>query len=88
MAAAGCNNVSDLGNSIDSATDCDQVCSRYADCFDSNYDTAACRGRCEDNADTVSNYADTLDTCENCMDDKSCTEATFNCSAPCSNVVP
>lgn len=87
-ALAGCGAIDDAADSVDEATDCDQVCARYADCFDSSYDQGACRGRCEQKADTVAGYSDELDTCENCMDDKSCTEATFNCASECNQIVP
>jgi hypothetical protein len=84
----GCHVVSDTVNNIDEATDCDQVCARYADCFDSQYDEAACRSRCENRAAMVSGFADELDVCETCMDDKSCSEASFNCSDACDQIVP
>ncbi|MFO0619730.1 MAG: hypothetical protein U0414_44510 [Polyangiaceae bacterium] len=84
----GCHVISDTANNIDEATDCDQVCARYADCFDSQYDQSTCRARCENRAATVTGFADDLDACENCMDDKACSEASFNCSGTCDQIVP
>ena len=63
------------------------ICDRYRDCFDADYDTAACRNRCEDNADADESFADHADDCENCLDDRSCT-GSFACVAECSGIVP
>ncbi len=73
---------------VDEAIDCNQICNRYKDCFDANYDVSACASRCESNADNVANYADKVDACENCIDDRSCASATFGCAAECSTIVP
>ncbi len=74
-------------DAVDEAFDCAQICERYSDCFDADYDTEACRGRCEDNADTVDGFADKADDCENCLDDRSCT-GSFACASECVGIVP
>lgn len=84
----GCSVVADSVSNVDESTDCDQVCDRYADCYDSSYDAEVCQNRCFDNAETVQGFADKLDVCEECMDDKSCSEATFNCATACNGIVP
>ena len=73
---------------IENTVDCHRVCKRYADCFDSNYDIAACESTCRSNANSDAGYQHNVDTCEACIDDVSCTSATFNCSSQCSTVVP
>lgn len=80
LAVAGCDEV-------DEKVDCAMICDRYRDCFDASYDTEACRGRCETNADTVADFDDKADACENCLDDRSCT-GSFACVAECSGIVP
>jgi hypothetical protein len=78
--AAGCSEV-------DEAFDCQQICSRYSDCFDANYDVAACRNRCESNADNEAGFADKADACETCLDDRSCS-GSFACTSECIGIVP
>jgi hypothetical protein len=77
-----------FGCGVKNAIDCHGICARYQSCYDSSYDTGACEDRCRDNADHDSNYADEVDQCHSCMDDKSCASATFNCASPCANIVP
>src|SRR3954464_2572809 len=60
----------------DKIFDCQSVCNRYKTCFDNSYDVGACRGRCKDKADADKAFQDKADACENCIDDKSCSEAT------------
>jgi hypothetical protein len=68
--------------------DCQSVCDRYKTCFDSKYDVGACRSRCKDKADADKTFQQRADTCESCIDDKSCSEATFTCATQCAGVVP
>jgi hypothetical protein len=72
----------------DKIFDCQSVCNRYKTCFDSNYDVGACRSRCKDKADADKTFQDKADACESCIDDKSCSEATFKCATECGGVVP
>ena len=74
-------------NAIDAAFDCNAICSRYHDCFDSNYDVSACADRCRDNADADQDFGDKASACEACIDDRSCTES-FGCVGECNGVVP
>ncbi len=80
-AGAGCD-------AVETAFDCDQVCARYQNCFDGDYDVGACRSRCRDRAANDDSVRQAADTCEDCIDDMSCASATFNCGASCSNIVP
>lgn len=78
--AAGCN-------SVDNAIDCGAICSKYKDCFDSDYDTAACESRCRSNAEQP-DYEAKVEACETCIDSRSCTGAAFGCATECAAVVP
>ncbi len=70
------------------AVDCHGICSRYADCFDKKYDVDSCTKRCTDSSQKDSNYESTMKQCNDCIDDKSCSSATFSCGAQCGTVVP
>ena len=34
-----------VGCGVDAVLDCHSICDRYASCYDSDYDTAACEGK-------------------------------------------
>ena len=67
--------------------DCEDVCVRYRDCFDSAYNVDACRDRCEARADADDRIEEAADACEQCIGVNSCLSATFNCPV-CANIVP
>ena len=75
-------------DAADRLFDCQAVCDRYKTCFDSSYDVSTCRGRCRDKAAMDANFEKRADACESCIDDKSCSEATFKCATQCAGVVP
>ena len=75
-------------NSVDAAFDCNAICNRYKDCFDSNYDTGACASRCRSHSADDTDYRHIADQCEACIDDRACTSAVFNCGVQCATVVP
>jgi hypothetical protein len=75
-------------DSISNAIDCDGICSRYASCYDSDYDQSACTSRCRDNAGKDDDYMARADSCNECIGDKSCASATFNCAGECVGIVP
>lgn len=78
----------DIVEEITNTVDCEDVCSRYADCFDKDYDVSACIDRCEDKADADENQETRLERCDDCMDDKSCTSTAFACTTECLGLVP
>jgi hypothetical protein len=83
--AVGCGDtVDEITNSIT----CAEVCGRYADCFDADYDVEGCADRCEDGADASEDKEQRLEICSACIDDRSCTEATFDCTDDCVGIVP
>ena len=81
----GCGETADeITNSIS----CGDVCGRYSDCFDADYDVDGCTDRCENDASANEDRERRLDVCEACIDDRSCSEATFNCTDDCVGIVP
>lgn len=75
-------------SAIERQIDCSQICSRYADCYDSKYDQSGCRDRCNSAAAKDANYFSKVQQCDDCIGDKSCTSAAFKCAAPCASIVP
>jgi hypothetical protein len=85
LAAVGCSStVDEVTNKID----CHSVCSRYADCFNMDYDVDGCSDKCENSADNDNDRQRKLKACDDCIDDRSCTSATFNCADDCAGIVP
>lgn len=72
----------------DEIFDCQSVCQRYHDCYDSGYDVGACRQQCRDNSESNPSIRQDADQCEACIGDKSCLSATFQCADPCAHIVP
>ncbi|NUP13647.1 MAG: hypothetical protein HOW73_47030 [Polyangiaceae bacterium] len=69
----------------DNEQDCVEICDRYSECFDANYNTAACERRCYDGADRSLNYEFQVDRCATCLTDLTCelieiTECKENCA--------
>ncbi|HEY6476401.1 MAG TPA: hypothetical protein VI456_07435 [Polyangia bacterium] len=75
-------------DSVQAAFDCQQVCERYRDCYDSSYDVSGCEDRCRTNAANDPSVQQAADTCDSCIGDKSCISATFNCGGSCGAIVP
>lgn len=72
----------------DNLFDCQSVCSRYRDCYQSDYDVGKCRDQCRSRSETDSSVRAAADQCEACIGDKSCISATFSCAASCGSIVP
>jgi hypothetical protein len=82
-AAFGCSSTVD---EVTTALDCHDVCQRYADCFNADYDVDGCTDRCENSADADADRQRKLRTCDNCIDDSSCA-ASLSCSDECVGIV-
>jgi hypothetical protein len=65
--------------------DCGNICNRYEECTSDDYDVSACIDRCDEKLDSDSDRAE---ECADCIDDRSCTGAVFNCAAECAGIVP
>ena len=67
---------------------CNDVCRRYADCFDASYDVDGCTNRCENDATADEQQEQRLESCDTCIEDRSCASAVFSCSTECVGIVP
>lgn len=73
---------------IEARVECVQICDRYAECFDSDYNVDRCSEECTDEYEKDESYLKKIDDCESCIDDKSCSESTFKCADECIGIVP
>lgn len=78
----------DAVDAVENSYNCAKVCDRYRDCFDSDYDAETCAQNCENTASDDTEYANTVNSCEACIDDRSCSESVFPCASECGSVVP
>jgi hypothetical protein len=69
------------------ALDCNSICSKYKDCWDTNYDVGTCRSGCRDKAANDTSFERKVDMCASCIEDRSCS-GTFLCAGECVGVVP
>ncbi|HEY2903880.1 MAG TPA: hypothetical protein VGL59_25060 [Polyangia bacterium] len=74
-------------DSVATAYDCQQVCQRYADCYNASFDVGKCRDMCRANAEDDATKMQKADACESCIGDKSCLSATFTCAGDCAGVI-
>jgi hypothetical protein len=84
LSAFGCSAADKVQNKIS----CSDVCNRYKDCFNKDYDVDACTSRCETNANNSEDKDRTLDMCNTCIGDRSCASSVFNCADDCGGIVP
>lgn len=87
VAAAGCGD-DDPIDAIKNEITCNDVCQRYSDCFDDDYDVSGCTDRCENKATPDEEKEAQLEKCDACIDDKSCASAVFSCTTDCASFVP
>ncbi len=80
LAFVGCSDAEE-------AFDCIQICNKYSDCFDEDWDHTACVDHCEDAADASTDFAAQADACETCIDDQACDDAAASCADECTGVV-
>jgi hypothetical protein len=76
------------GCGISNAIDFQSICNRYRSCFESGYDVDACASRCRTDSAHNADYTRQADVCNACIDERSCTSATFNCATSCGSIVP
>lgn len=72
----------------DEIFDCQAVCTRYRDCYQSDYDVDKCRNDCRTRSEHDSSVRSAANQCEACIGDKSCLTATFTCQPSCLSIVP
>ena len=80
----GCGSTADeVTNSIS----CGEVCARYSNC-DADYDVDGCTDRCENDASASEDRERRLASCDACMNERSCSEASVSCGDACLGIVP
>ena len=85
-AIAGACGSDDPITAIDRSVDCSDICGRYQDCIDSDYDVDACISECNDMVNEEDTQA--IDDCEDCLDGEACTDSVFQCTSECAGIVP
>jgi hypothetical protein len=76
---------------IENTITCNDVCSRYEDCFgasDDNFDVDDCTDRCENEASADEDRERQLERCETCIDGGSCVQNVAECAGDCAGIVP
>ena len=87
MAGLGLGMISSC-DEADELVDCQNICSRYKTCLaDDKFDVSDCRSKCEEKADKEQGFAEQADKCEACVDDRSCSNATWNCTNECAAII-
>ena len=71
---------------IDRSSDCAQICDKYKDCLNADYNTSKCRDRCTDMKDPKG--TDKINRCQDCIKDSSCSGSVFKCTTECGGIVP
>lgn len=85
--ALGCED--GAADRIDNRLDCRQICDRYEDCADDDYDVEECKENCRDSANDDNDFESKVERCSDCLDDdNSCTEDAFECAPECVGIVP
>lgn len=81
---AGCSDAEDV---ITSAPECTDVCDRFQDCFDDDFDVVGCAQDCTDAAIDDEEFQDRVEECNACVD-RTCDAEEFTCTAVCAGIVP
>lgn len=79
----GCEDDAEVVNSIT----CGDVCERYQECIDEDFDIVACTDGCEANASAVTAQEQRLEDCDACLNGVSCEEGVFMCTNRCVGVI-
>jgi hypothetical protein len=84
LSVVGCE---DAADTVKNTITCADVCDRYKDCFNPDYDVQGCTDRCEDEATADEQKEERLEACDDCIENRSCAGAVFNCTAECAGVI-
>lgn len=76
------------GGRVEERLNCRNVCNSYEDCVDSDYDSRDCIQRCSSDSVDNDDYSRQVDMCDACINDRSCGESVFACTAECASIVP
>lgn len=80
---AGCG----AADAIDNKITCRDVCNRYKECVDDDYNVDSCASECEAEANADEDKERQLEICDECIEDRSCGGAVFNCTTECASVI-
>jgi hypothetical protein len=80
---SGCKEADKVENKIT----CADVCNRYKDCFNSDYNVDNCKNSCESEANNSDDKDRRLEQCNDCIDGQSCTAAAFGCATECAGII-
>lgn len=87
LLTVGCGD-DDPIDAIKNEVTCHDVCQRYSDCFDKDYDVDDCTDRCENKATPDEEKEAQLEKCNACLDKASCASSVFSCGTDCLDFVP
>ncbi len=73
---------------VETNTTCAQVCDRYQECIDSDLDVENCTANCADRASEGENFAEQINSCNDCLQNRRCPSSVFNCTTECIGLVP
>ncbi|HEX2735742.1 MAG TPA: hypothetical protein VHM70_29285 [Polyangiaceae bacterium] len=76
-----------VADEVENKITCSRVCNRYKDCLDSDYDVDGCTSSCEKETNNDEDKDRRLETCNDCITNRSCSEATFKCADECVGVI-
>jgi hypothetical protein len=79
--AVACNPVEEIEEEVD----CNDLCTRYRDCYDTTYNVDACNDRCGELVDGGDPAA--ANSCDACLDSNSCA-GSFECVDECYGLIP
>ncbi len=68
-------------------SDCRISCEKYKECLASDLDEDKCTDTCSTKSDDDSNFQTRAEDCAQCVEDKTCSEATQRCFDECLAVV-
>lgn len=67
--------------------ECADICSRYQECFDADFDAIACADRCETASRVDPAFAVRVSECQDCAAALGCGSTAFLCDAVCEEVI-
>jgi hypothetical protein len=86
MVSGGCGDEDPI-DELEQVADCGEICGRFDECL-SDIDFTACTDACEDRIEVDIRMAEQANTCEDCLDGRTCAEVeAAGCFARCP-VVP
>jgi hypothetical protein len=71
---------------IDRSTDCADICDKYKECVQSNFDTDGCTKQCR--GMTTDEDTKKIDDCQDCISGaNSCVDKAWKCTSQCAGII-